>query len=259
MLSQLTSGFVTRLRANDEAAWFELWETFGPVLRAQLTRWGQGRIGAETARDLSQETLAALSNSIERYDPSRGARFSTWLLAIAKHVLGDEIDRRMALKRGGGQRTAELDDRWMIPDGNPGVDDAYEAAMFRSKVEAAIRLVEKECDFTEFSIYRMRVLDGLSGKDVAEQIGVSEPTVSRRLAKVRTCLREKLQEVVSKFSFTEEERAELERNGLTENPKTAPDKSTDAMFDEAVAEIYHRQMKLRAADEAGAGASSDWL
>ena len=259
MLSQLTSGFVSRLRANDEAAWFELWETFGPVLRAQLTRWGQGRIGAETARDLSQETLAALSNSIERYDPARGARFSTWLLAIAKHVLGDEIDRRMALKRGGGKKAAELDDRWMIPDGNPGVDDAYEAAMFRSKVEAAIRLVSKEADFLEFEIYRMRVLDGLSGKDVAEQVGVSEPTVSRRLAKIRGLLREKLREVVSKFSFTDDEISELERNGLAENPKTAPDKSTDTLFDEAISEIYHRQMQLRAADESGGGASSDWL
>src|SRR5262245_65455817 len=101
MLNTLTTGFVNRLRANDQAAWFELWETFGPVLRAQLTKWGAGRIGPETVRDLSQETMAALSDSIERYDPGKGARFSTWLLAIAKHVLGDEIDRRSAQKRGG--------------------------------------------------------------------------------------------------------------------------------------------------------------
>jgi DNA-directed RNA polymerase specialized sigma24 family protein len=101
MLSNMTTGFIQRLRANDEAAWFELWETFGPVIRAQLTKWGKGRIGSQTVRDLSQETLAALSDSIDRFDPSRGARFSTWLLAIAKHVLGDEMDRADAQKRGG--------------------------------------------------------------------------------------------------------------------------------------------------------------
>lgn len=259
MLSQLTSGFVARLRANDEAAWFELWETFGPVLRAQLTRWGQGRIGIETARDLSQETLAALSNSIDRYDPSRGARFSTWLLAIAKHVLGDEMDRRNALKRGGGQKTSGLDESWMIAAGGPTLDEAYEAAIFRSKVEAAIRLVEKECEFTEFAIYRMRVLDGMSGKDVAAQVGVSEPTISRRLAKVRDLLRAKLTEVISKYSFTDDETGELERNGLTANPKTGADKADDALFDEAIAEIYHRQVQLREADKAGGPASGDWL
>jgi len=262
MLSDMTSGFVARLREGEEAAWFELWETFGPVLRAQLTKWGGGQIGAETARDLSQETLAALSNSIDRYDPSRGARFSTWLLAIAKHVLGDEIDKRTALKRGGGKRNAELEEGWMVSAGGPAVDEAYEAAVFRSKVEAALRMTERDSDFTDFSIYRMRVLDGLSGKDVAEQVGVSEPTVSRRLARVRLMLRENLEQTVRKYSFTQEEQEELTRNGLTLNPNPSSETSADALFDEAIAEIHHRQMQLRAADEAGFNAggsrSSRW-
>ena len=108
--NDLTTSFVNRLRAREPAAWFELWENFGPILRSQLSRWGRGRIGAETVKDLSQETLAALSGAIDRHDPSRGARFSTWLLAIARHTLGDEIDRRMAQKRGAGVRPVSLDD-----------------------------------------------------------------------------------------------------------------------------------------------------
>ena len=130
----MTTSFITRLRASDQAAWFELWETFGPVVRAQLTKWGNGRIGAETVRDLSQETMAALSNSIDRYDPARGARFSTWLLAIAKHVLGDEIDRRMAAKRGRGRKAGSREEAGMKGDGGVEGDDAYEAAVFRGKV-----------------------------------------------------------------------------------------------------------------------------
>lgn len=130
MLNSLTTGFVNRLRANDQAAWYELWETFGPVIRAQLTKWGKGRIGAETVKDLSQETLAALSDSIERYDPKKGARFSTWLLAIAKHVLGDEMDRRGALKRGGDKKTGEFDESWMAAARNQlGADEVYELSL----------------------------------------------------------------------------------------------------------------------------------
>lgn len=259
MLSNLTTSFVARLRANDEATWFELWETFGPVIRAQLTKWGRGRIGVETVRDLSQETLAALSNSIERYDPAKGARFSTWLLAIAKHVLGDEIDRRTALKRGGGRANAEFDESWMRGSAQQGVDEAYEAAVFRAKVAAAIRMVERECEFTDFSIYRMRVLDGMAGKDVAVSVGVSEPTVSRRLTKVREVLRSRLREVMVTYSFTEEEMSEAERNGLALAPngaaggadEAAPetDRGGDAMFDEAIAEIYHRQLELTGEDQ----------
>ena len=182
-MNTLTTTFVRRLRNRDETAWFELWEIFGPVLRAQLSRWGRGRIGVETVRDLTQETLAALSDSIDRYDPTRGARFSTWLLSIAKHALGDEMDRRMALKRGGGRKPAELDERFMGSSAVLEADEVYQQRVFRAKVYAAIRRVESEADFMQFSVYRMRVFDGVPGKAVAEQIGVSEPTVSRYLQK----------------------------------------------------------------------------
>ena len=167
-------------------------------------------------------------------------------MAIAKHTLGDEIDRRMALKRGGGKRPATLDESWMHPSGNAAPDKDYEQAVFRAKVEAAVRLVERDCEFMDFSIYRMRVFDGMSGKDVAESVGTSEPTVSRRMTKVRNELRVKLQDVIATYSFTSEERAEAERNGLVLNPS----KADDALFDEAIADIYHTQQQLRRADEA---------
>lgn len=246
MLSNLTTGFIGRLRARDPAAWFELWETFGPILRAQLAKWGRGRIGVETVQDLSQETLTALSDAIDRHDPSKGARFSTWLLAIAKHTLGGEIDRRMALKRGAGKKPVALDEAWAGQHKGPSPDGSYEQAVFDAKVEAAIRLVEREAEFMDFSIYRMRIFDGQSGKDVAVALGVSEPTVSRRLAKIRGLLRERLQEVMSKYSFTEDEYDEASRNGIDPNPT----KAADALFDEAISDIYHRQMALRRADEA---------
>jgi DNA-directed RNA polymerase specialized sigma24 family protein len=139
-MNTLTTSFVKRLRDRDETAWFELWQVFGPVLRAQLSKWGKGRIGAETVRDLTQETLAALSDSIDRYDPSRGARFSTWLLSIAKHALGDEIDRRMALKRGGGRKPAEFDERFMAQSAAVEADEVYEQNVFRAKVYASMSL-----------------------------------------------------------------------------------------------------------------------
>lgn len=237
MLNHLTTSFVSRLRARDSAAWFELWETFGPVLEAQLAKWGRGRIGVETVRDLSQETLAALSNSIDRYDPERGARFSTWLLAIAKHTLGDEMDRRNALKRGGGTRNATFDEAWMATASGISPDGIYEASVFRAKVLAALRLAEQHCDFADFEVYRMRVLEGRPGKAVAEAIGASEPTVSRRLAKVRELLREKVREVIMTYSFSEEEIDEAERNGIAWDPN----KASDALFDEAVGDIHRAE------------------
>ena len=245
MLNTMTTGFVNRLRAKDPTAWYELWNVFGPVLQAQLAKWGRGQIGAETVKDLSQETLAALSDSIDRYDPARGARFSTWILAIAKHTLGDEIDRRMALKRGGGKKTAPLDEAWMSKAGGKSPDGKYEAAMFRAKVCAAVRFVERSATFEEFAVFQMRILDGMSGKEVAESLGVSEPTISRRLGKIREQVRAQLAAVMQTYSFTDDELAEAERNGISLTPKN----TDDAMFDEAVAEVYRLEMEQRRADE----------
>ncbi len=241
MLSNLTTRFVGKLKARDPQAWFELWETFGPVLRAQIGKWGYGWIGPETVQDLSQETLAALSNCIDKHDPRKGARFSTWLLTIARYTLTDELDRRTAKKRGGGKRTTSLDEAWSGPSRQPAPDQDYEAAIFRSKVEAAVRRVEKESDFLEFQVFRMRVLDGMSGKDVATALGLSEPKVSRQLKKIRSQIRKALEDVVSTFSFTEEEKSETECKGIVLNPN----KADDNHFDAALAEILKNQEVFR--------------
>jgi len=245
-MNTLTTSFVRRLRDRDETAWFELWQVFGPVLRAQLARWGKGRIGVETVRDLTQETLAALSDSIDRYDPARGARFSTWLLSIAKHALGDEIDRRMALKRGAGRKPTEFDERFMSKAADAEADEAYEQNVFRAKVYAAIRQAEPEADFLQFQVYRMRVFDGLLGKEVAEQLGISEPTVSRHLHRIRGLLRRRLAETISTYSFTEDEQREAAQAGLGED---------DSTFDEALCDIYHKQSQLILQDETAASAA----
>lgn len=235
-MNAITSSFVSRLRGRDPAAWFELWETFAPILRAQLSRWGRGRIGQETVKDLSQETMAALAGAIDKHDPDRGARFSTWLLAIARYTLSDEMDRRSALKRGSGVRPKSLEEGLATIDEGLRPEAAYERSVFDAKVEAALRELEREAGFMDFSVFRMRVLEGRSGRETAEGLGVSEPTVSRRLSGVRKQLRAQLHQVFSKYSFTDQEFNELGRNGVELNPN----KAEDGTFDEAIAEIYHR-------------------
>jgi RNA polymerase sigma factor (sigma-70 family) len=239
-MNPLTTSFVRRLRDQDESAWFELWTVFGPVIRHQLTKWGRGAVGVETARDLTQETLAALSRSIDRFDPERGVRFSTWLLSIAKHVLGDEMDRRYAKKRGSGKRPTSLDESYMGEWKGARPDALYEQNVFQAKVYAAIRAAETESDFVHFQVYRMRVLDGLQGKNIAEQLGISEPTATRHAQRVRSRLRESLAVIVATYSFTDDERSEASNAGLSYD---------DVLFDEAVSEIWHCQSALVQEDE----------
>ena len=149
----------------------------------------------------------------------------------------------MALKRGAGRKPAEFDERYMARAAALEADEIYERGVFAAKVYAAIRRTEKEADFLHFQVYRMRVFDGLAGKSVAEQLGTSEPTVSRHLQRVRSLLRSRLAEVIATYSFTKEEEREAERAGLG---------GDDQMFDEALQEIYHEQSRLIREDESAA-------
>jgi RNA polymerase sigma factor (sigma-70 family) len=229
-LNALTTTFVRRLRQRDEAAWFELWQDFGPAIRYQLSKWGRGRVGIETVQDLTQETLAELSKCIDRYDPRRGARFSTWLLTIAKHILGDEMDRRNALKRGSGVKPLSLDERTDSSSTAMQVDEIFEQRMFGAKICAAIRRTETEVDFLHFQVWRMRILDNCGGKEISIQLGISEPTVSRHVSKIRSRLRDTIMNIVMQYSFTPEEEKEVSSYGVAGN---------DAAFDAAVCETYH--------------------
>ncbi len=229
-MNALTTTFVRRLRNRDEVAWFELWQDFGPAIRFQLQKWGRGRVGIETVQDLTQETLAELSKCIDRYDPNRGARFSTWLLTIAKHILGDEMDRRNAQKRGSGVKPLSLDERIDSSSSVMQVDEIFEQRMFGAKICAAIRRTETGVEFIHFQVWRMRVLDNLGGKEISTQLGISEPTVSRYVAKIRNHLRETMMSVVMQYSFTPEEEKEIVSCDVG---------GSDADFDAAVSETYH--------------------
>ena len=70
--------------------------------------------------------------------------------------------------------------------------------------------------------------------------------MSRKLAGVRKTLRAALEEVITKYSFTPEEQSEAARNGL----ELSPNKADDALFDDALAEVYHRLQTRRRAEEA---------
>lgn len=241
-MNTLTTTFIKRLRDRDEAAWFELWETFGPVIRSQLTRWGRGYVGLETVRDLTQETLAELSKSIHRFDPERGVRFSTWLLAIARHCFGDEMDRRNASKRGSGRRPGSLFDGAVPESRIPQPEKAYEHRVFLAKVHAAVRQVESEADFIQFQVYRMRVFENQPGRTVSAALGISEPTVSRHLGRIRNMLRMQLESIITMYSFTKEELQEPLQAGLV---------GSDTMFDDALSELHVQHSIHEHKDQAG--------
>ncbi len=85
-------------------------------------------------------------------------------------------------------------------------------------------------------MFRQRVLEGRSGLEVAEGLGLSPSGVSRCLTKVRGVLRGHLVTVFERYSFTSEEGDELDGAGLS----LVVGSGDSAGFDVALSEIYAR-------------------
>jgi RNA polymerase sigma-70 factor (ECF subfamily) len=84
-----------------------LFQVYWPPLYAFVRRKGYS---PEDAQDLVQGFCARLleKNGLSHVDRERG-RFRSWLLASLQNYLSNELDRRNALKAGGGQPLLSLD------------------------------------------------------------------------------------------------------------------------------------------------------
>jgi RNA polymerase sigma factor (sigma-70 family) len=226
----INTDLLGRLKKADASAWYEMWEVFGPSIERLIGSIASRYFGQETIKDVSQETLARVYQEISKFDPNRGVKFSTWLYAIAKHVVYSELTSRSAQKRGGGSRPMSLDDTIHEVSNGAAPDVEFEMAVFRAKVYRALKEVEKTADFTEFECYRIRLTKGVQGKEIADTMGVSEASVSRYLKRVRDQIREAVKIAVMGYSWTADEKNQFSDSGLTS--------TDDDGFDDALSDIY---------------------
>ncbi|MCC7509796.1 MAG: sigma-70 family RNA polymerase sigma factor [Planctomycetes bacterium] len=226
----INTDLLGRLKKADASAWYEMWDVFGPSIERMIGSIASRYFGQETIKDVSQETLARVYQEIAKFDPNRGVKFSTWLYAIAKHVVYSELTSRSAQKRGGGAKPMSLDDTLYEVSTTAPPDAEFEAAVFRAKVYRALKEVEKIADFTEFECYRLRLTDGIQGKEISDKLGVSEASVSRYLKRVRDQIREAVGQAIVGYSWTDDEKSEFDASGLTNHD--------DDSFDAALSDIY---------------------
>ncbi len=233
----INTDLLGRLKKADSSAWYEMWEVFGPAIERLVGSIASRFFGQETIKDVSQETLSRVYQEIAKFDPKRGVKFSTWLYAIAKHVVYSELTTRNAQKRGGGVRPMSLDDTIHEVSQSPMPDQEFEMSVFRAKVYRALKEVEKQSEFAEFECYRQRLTRSMQGKDIANALGISEASVSRYLKRVRDNLRAAIGMAVAGYSWTDDESAQLGTSGLTN--------ADDDAFDQALSDVYLIDEKSR--------------
>jgi len=147
----------------------------------------------QDAEDITQQTFLS---ALENLGGFRGeATFSTWLLRIATHAALKVIRKRKGLETVSLEETTESPE-----DGEPVPHPEY-IADWRQSPEELVRnnevqrLIEEaltELDEKHRLVFVLRDVEGMSVKETAESLGLSEGNVKVRLLRARLQLRERL-------------------------------------------------------------------
>lgn len=184
---------VRRAKNGDLPAFEELVTRYERRVWTLAKRLAQHR---EDAEDVTQETfLTALEHLGELRDEER---FGAWLMQIATRHAFRVLERR---KRAptvplemGSRETSEGENGGTIPHPEFIADwkETPEALLMRAETRQRIEQALSELPQKYRMVFLLRDIEGLSVKETAEALGISEANVKVRLLRARLQLREKL-------------------------------------------------------------------
>jgi RNA polymerase sigma factor (sigma-70 family) len=168
---------------------------------------------ALAAEDLTQSFLASAfeKNVLANYDAGK-ASFRTFLRMLFDRHLSNELKAAARQKRGGGELhldfvTAEEEiAREHERGGSP--EDYFQREWVRSVLALAVdrlRSAANDADFRLFEQYDLDESSRLSYRELGTRLGMSETTVTNRLAATRRRFRELVLDVLRDATASDEE------------------------------------------------------
>jgi len=172
----------------------------------------------DDAEDRTQSFLARVleKNALASYDGSK-ASFRTFLRTLFDRHLANEVKSEQRLKRGGGSATLPFDDaesELTRDHDRSGSPEAYfQREWVRSVFSVAIGRLQGTSREEDFALFEAYDLDGsarASYRELGATLGMSETTVTNRLAAMRRRFREIVLDVLRDATATDREfRAEV--------------------------------------------------
>jgi RNA polymerase sigma-70 factor (ECF subfamily) len=187
---------LVRIRdANDTQAWRQFSELYAPVVYGLFRRRG---LQDADAADLTQEVLQAVAVGAERfeYDPQRGT-FRGWLYRIARNKLNDFLAHQMRHPRGNGAKTTQD-----LINSLPAAEE--EAAQWDREYEHRVFIWAAEhvracVDESTWQAFWQTAVEGKSGRDVAEAVGLSVGAVYVAKSRVLARLKQQVEHIQAEY------------------------------------------------------------
>jgi RNA polymerase sigma factor (sigma-70 family) len=168
---------VIKLRSGDLRALGPLYQRHGADVRSLLLR-SSPVLGPEGADDLAQEVFLTFVDTIGRYEHQ--AKLRSWLYGIA-------IRKARAARRRHWVRSAL---RLQHGSAASGVATASDRTEERLAAKQRITAILAAMPATQREVVVLRLIQGLSGEETAQVLGISINAVATRLHRARAALEE---------------------------------------------------------------------
>jgi RNA polymerase sigma-70 factor (ECF subfamily) len=174
-----------RRQPGDQDAWRDFVQRYGPRIFKWCLDWD---LQAADAQDVTQSVLLKLVERLKTfaYDPS--GSFRAWLKTVTQHALSDFLDGRRRQPAGGGAAVAVLE----AQEARVGLAERLEEEFDRELLEEAMLRVRLRVAPNRWDAFRLTALEGLSGAEAAERLGMLVATVYTARNQVQQMLREEV-------------------------------------------------------------------
>jgi RNA polymerase sigma-70 factor (ECF subfamily) len=185
-MDETRQSLLIRAQTGEADAWKDLLDLYRPLILSWLNRQG---VPACDLEDLSQEVLLSVVKYLPSYEHSgnRGA-FRSWLRTIVCSRTADywrAIDAGTQAQGGSGT-TAALQE---IADPDSALNRQWDEQHDRYVLNCLLDLMEQEFEPITLKAFRRLALDGVSGAEAAQELGLSVAAVymakSRVLVRIR--------------------------------------------------------------------------
>jgi RNA polymerase sigma-70 factor (ECF subfamily) len=185
-MNETRQSLLLRAQIGETSAWKDLTDLYRPLILGWLDRQG---VPARDLEDLSQEVLLSVVQHLPGFQHSghHGA-FRAWLRTIVCRRTADywrAIDADTQASGGSGA-TAALQE---IADPDSALNRQWDEEHDRYVIHCLLDLVGAEFEPLTLQAFRRLALDGVSGAEAAQELGLSVAAVygakSRVLARIR--------------------------------------------------------------------------